>query len=397
MKKTLLLLTAAVALALSAYAEWEQCRLGYVWTGEKEPASMPEDRLKIDYYDYRRRADGTYYVYSAEYTGGKRPYFSPSFCRRLVQAGYADPSKGRTKKVASDNPSNSPDLVGHFMKVMQECVAGNTENLKQYYKYPASCTISHFYLKPWGVHVPLDLRLIGGDVDDRKAAYETLAAYNLDNPRYVENAWVAVCKGRVKAPKTMQFRFVGTADDYLGVKFNGKLVLDTGYRLSTEYVGNGEADPAATKGHSSSYIQQLTNGRIPGKEKYIGLRVPNTHVSTQPFSGMMIGGDPISVEEDQEYDIEIIIGNNGGQAHLYLLTQEVTGSNNEPLHLFRTNSDLPYKPKTSCYEREAGPPVSADAPIWQIAEEEYVFKKRNKKKRNKKSSKNSRKSRGKRL
>ena len=74
-----------------------------------------------------------------------------------------------------------------------------------------------------------------------------------------------------------------------------------------------------------------------------------------------------------------------------------TGSNNEPLHLFRTNSDLPYKPKTSCNEREAGPPVSADTPIWQIAEEEYVFKKRNKKKGNKKSSKNSRKSRWKRL
>ena len=73
MKKALLLLTAAVALALSAYAEWEQCRLGYVWTGKEVSPALPNDRLKIDYYDFRRRTDGTYYVYSAEYKGGKRP------------------------------------------------------------------------------------------------------------------------------------------------------------------------------------------------------------------------------------------------------------------------------------------------------------------------------------
>ena len=373
-----------------ATAEWEQCRLGYVWTGEKAPKLYPGDRFKIDYYDFRRRADGTYYLYSSEYEGGKRPYISPVLSRQLINAGYPDPSKGRTKKVASDNPSNSPDLVGHFMKVMRECVEGNTESLKQYYKYPASCTISHFYLRPWRVLVPLDLRVIEGDVDDRLAAKETLAEYNLDDPLYIENAWVAVCKGRVKAPKTMQFRFVGSADDYLGVKFDGRLVLDTGYRLVTEYVGNGEVDPAANKGHSSSYIRLLTEGKIPGKENYIGLYVPETGTSTRPFRGLMIGGEPVSVEEGEEYDIEIIMGNSGGQAHLYLMTQEVTGDKKEKLHLFRTNNDLPYRPRTSNHEKEAGPPVSADGPIWQIAEEHYVFKKRSKKNKNKKARKKKR-------
>ena len=366
-----------------ATAEWEQCRLGYVWTGTKQPEITPKGHFQAEYYDYRRRPDGTYFVYSDEYEGGKRPRYNTSWRNRLIAAGYPDPEIGRSRKTAGDNPSDSPDTPGHFMKVMRECIEGRAETLRQYYKYPASCSISHFYLRPKRVHVPLDLRIIEGNRDKPNAIVESLAEYNLDNPLYHEDAWIVVCKGTVVAPENMTFRFVGTADDCLAVKFNNQLVLETGYRLASEYESNGRLDPAYNKSYSHNYLVQLSKQQIPGKEQYIIIPVSNVYESTKRFLGMT-GGTPISVKKGLRYDIEIIYGNEGGQAHCYLFTQRVDDST---LHLFRTSDDSPYRPAANYmnHEKETGPDFSSTSPIWRLTprNKEFIF---NKKKKTKKDS-----------
>ena len=47
--------------------------------------------------------------------------------------------------------------------------------------------------------------------------------------------WVVVYRGKVRAPKTGKFRFIGTGDDFIGVRFNRQVVLEGGYRLISDF------------------------------------------------------------------------------------------------------------------------------------------------------------------
>ena len=202
-------------------------------------------------------------------------------------------------------------------------------------------------------------------------------------------SWFGIFRGRVIAPRTMRFRFFGAADDTIAVRFGDKLVLETGLVRPELYRGNGLRDKGCALDYTLTYQKEVAAGRHSSKREYVMQKLKSTPYCNRTFGGLT-GGVPITVKEGAVYPIEIIIGNGGGQAHLYLMTQEVTGDKKEKLHLFRTNNDLPYRPRTSNHEKEAGPPVSADGPIWQIAEEHYVFKKRSKKNKNKKARKKKR-------
>jgi hypothetical protein len=53
--------------------------------------------------------------------------------------------------------------------------------------------------------------------------------------------WIAHYKGAVKVPQTAKFRFVGMGDDFLCVKWSGRVVLDSGY--DQPIVGGGNIYP----------------------------------------------------------------------------------------------------------------------------------------------------------
>lgn len=90
-------------------------------------------------------------------------------------------------------------------------------------------------------------------------------------------AWVIVYKGRVCAPETGEIRFCGTADNYLGVRFDHKNVL---------YYASG--------GQALSEIELSPTKAIPG------LRLPIAEGRWQ------------KVEKGKWYDMEILIGDAGG-------------------------------------------------------------------------------------
>lgn len=100
--------------------------------------------------------------------------------------------------------------------------------------------------------------------------------------------WAVVYRGKVTPPVSGQYHFVGVADDYLIVRFRGKVVLDGSLFHPT--------------------------GKKPPKEYfYAGL------------SGSLrcVAGDPVSVSAGDHYDIEILIGEHpGGQFCAFLLLEK---------------------------------------------------------------------------
>ncbi len=157
----------------------------------------------------------------------------------------------------------------------------------------------------------------------------------------------------------MKFRFVGSADDTLMVRFGGKVVLEAGYVLPSVFTGNN-SDEAFSKGTDKQYIQDLRTGKDPRHKNYRLLQLKSTDFFNNSFGGLT-GGTPVSVQEGKDYPIEIIIGECGRHGFYYLLTQEVTKDNKAPLMLFRTNEDWPVSPQNG----ESGPAYSKDSPVWE--------------------------------
>ncbi len=54
--------------------------------------------------------------------------------------------------------------------------------------------------------------------------------------------WIAHYKGAVRSPQTAKFRFVGMGDDFLCVKWGGRVVLDSGYEHPITGGGNAYPD-----------------------------------------------------------------------------------------------------------------------------------------------------------
>lgn len=139
----------------------------------------------------------------------------------------------------------------------------------------------------------------------------------------------------------MDFRFYGAADDTIVVRFNNKVVLETGRFRPALYHGNGIRDNACCDGSELlTYQKEVAAGKHPDKRDYVVQKLKSTPYCNSRFNGIT-GGSPVKVKEGKVYPIEIIIGNNGGKALFYLLTQEVTADNRAPLHLFRTNDHIP--------------------------------------------------------
>ena len=154
--------------------------------------------------------------------------------------------------------------------------------------------------------------------------------------------WVALYKGRVAAPESGTFHFVGGADDILFVKFNGRTVLNGSWAGSGELGGDDE-------------------------DKKLGTKTEARYNYDWPQPGGFAKGEAFTVESGQTYPIEILIGEwPGGRSHFVLLVEKngqtyEKGPHGSPiLPAFRVADVKPPKLEP----KQTLPVHRDDGPIW---------------------------------
>ena len=195
------------------------------------------------------------------------------------------------------------------------------------------------------------------------------------------NAWLIVYRGRVIAPRTGKFRFIGTGDVYLGVRFNGKNVLEAGYRIPLLY---NAKNPRAcfVSGFNLQEREQFLKSR-KGYELVRG--IPGCLVWDSELGGL-VAGTPFSVKAGQAYNIEIALSeSSGGKCGFVLFIEDITrgkDSHARSYDLFRTANVLPDTKAIEKLYKEAGAYTSfstiifnEDSPVWRIAPSQKPHKK----------------------
>lgn len=202
---------------------------------------------------------------------------------------------------------------------------------------------------------------------------------------------VCVYHGRVRAPKTGKFRFVGMGDDFLGVRFDKKIVLEAGYILpslwkkddpnSFEVHNFVQSDPDRLKKH----WQAVKDKKLRDFEGYEqDSSYPNLEVWNKGVGGLTIG-KTFEVKEGEVYPIQVVVAEvPGGQFGFVLLIEDVTkgpGKKGDPKRydIFRTNFAVPTVEslRKTLKENKVNMPDSTakqmpkfneDSPIWTVTE-----------------------------
>ena len=160
-------------------------------------------------------------------------------------------------------------------------------------------------------------------------------------------AWVCIYSGNVVAPFSGKFRFLGTADDVILVRFNKEIVLDYGwasYTAGSFFYGAGASDLSRLKESSSNSVRS----RSPLYSKH-RLEVYERAGGSNPAYNLAKGA-VITVKEGEIYPIEILISEMPGGSYFQALYIEQLDDNGQPIDpnpdtrpLFRTTLDLPEK------------------------------------------------------
>lgn len=210
----------------------------------------------------------------------------------------------------------------------------NASTLGKYYASPTKLFASNFYLP------------------SANAAYAPIAYQCADKCKPA--AWLVVYRGKVRAPKTGKFRFIGTGDDFLAVRFNRKMVLEAGYLLPSlwDKMKGNEGQKSnycwvsiTNKERYKQYHDSLVQGKDKDREGYEMIKsVKGADVWNRELGGLT-AGSVFSVKEGQTYPIEIAISEiPGGAFGFVLFIEDVTDGKNSKApkyDLFRTNFSLP--------------------------------------------------------
>ncbi len=255
-----------------------------------------------------------------------------------------------TKSGASTgiNPSAQRAQVANIFKDFFEN-GWNDRELSKYYRSPTKLYASNFF-------VPVC-----------HPKYAPIAFQCADKVQ--PSGWAVIYRGRVKAPKSGSFRFVGAGDDVIAVRFNRKMVLETGYNVPTDGIGPG-ARP--------QYRKDVLAGKYPKKKGYEFIKIPGANTWNQEGElGGMTAGLPFTVKEGQVYDIEIFLSEiPGGLFGFALLIDDIDDGlvvdGKKVFDIFRTNFGEPNKEELTSELQKHGaltkgmewPQFNADAPIW---------------------------------
>ena len=151
---------------------------------------------------------------------------------KLTRSGA--PSKIPTVITKDGNGKPLVDAQGKpykQLKVNEHAFAGEA---KKFFKNWNAAALSGYYKSPLKLHASSFY------IPMADARYGPIA-FQCDDVCQ-GSGWIVVYRGCVRAPKTGKFRFVGTGDDYLGVRFNNKVVLEAGYRIPSLF---DEKEPRA--------------------------------------------------------------------------------------------------------------------------------------------------------
>lgn len=188
---------------------------------------------------------------------------------------------------------------------------------------------------------------------DKEAPY----AYKVQD-KVEQSRWLAVYSGRVKAPKSGKFRFVGIGDSVLAVRFNGKNVLACGFHTLEDNVWNGNNRP--------TYRQGKDFYAYEGCDAWNNL-----------FGGFQ-AGTPFTVEKDQWYEMDVLVSEIGGGAFGFcLLIDDMDDANKArdrrgtPIfQLFRTSQVEPTSEEAYAQIKfpddnmRVDPPYDKDSLVW---------------------------------
>ncbi len=186
--------------------------------------------------------------------------------------------------------------------------------------------------------------------------------------------WIVVYSGQVKAPKSGHFRFVGMGDDAIVVRFDKKVVLESGWSIPSK-----DDMDLGTKRAYQDYISSSKGGCALYKYE----ETPHwNHVL-----GGIQTGTKFHVKEGKTYPIDIIISEIPGNEFGFCLLIEELETGKAPtgkyevgdapkVALFRTNDTLPdlkeiEEALTKDGDYRVGkkleiPPFLEESPIWEV-------------------------------
>lgn len=118
-----------------------------------------------------------------------------------------------TKQTPGGRPTNMN--MNQYREFLSRFVnkGWNESELNRFYKAPQQLYAAQFYIP-------------------RTPAKDAPKAYGCDD-KVKPSQWLAIYRGKVRAPKSGTFRFVGLGDDYLVVRFNKQNVFDYGWESAS--------------------------------------------------------------------------------------------------------------------------------------------------------------------
>lgn len=267
-----------------------------------------------------------------------------------LEGTFYDLKQTRNGSPMANSPNETARVINEFMKNWNE------GSLSKYYQSPTKLYASNFCLPSC------------------KAEYAPAAYQCKDKVR--PSAWIAVYRGKVKAPFTGTMRFVGTGDDVLMVRFNGRTVLEAGWCIPSTY---GQAGDVGTRGsvnnpEAQAYHKAIEEKRDANHKGYEFIMRPELGKWSRELGGLT-AGEEIRVEEGKSYPIEVLVSEiPGGAFGFVLLTQQRTevGFDNNKFDLFRTNFSNPTKAELESMINAEGcgmgamemPVFNEDSPVW---------------------------------
>lgn len=281
--------------------------------------------------------------------------------------------KGRSRKVSplavkegdslKINRNEYYEALSHFLNK-----GWSTSQLSKYYESPTKLYASCFYMPVARArYAPIAFQV--GDAAKPESRWGVQPA-----------GWCVVYRGKVRAPKTGKFRFIGTGDDYIGVRFNRQMVLEGGYRMVSAYdpklPNGGPKVMLSQKDGRDAFFKDVRAGRDNEHKGYELINtVEGTGIWGQELGGLLAGKE-FSVKEGETYPIEILIAEEGGAFGFALFIEDTTDGKNskaKKYDIFRTNFAAPSAAEVQKMLEETGSvhghhridiPYNEDSFIW---------------------------------
>ena len=238
----------------------------------------------------------------------------------------------------------------------------SANTLSSYYKSPAKLYSSNFF-------VPVAQSALAPD------AFQC-------GKKVKAGGWIAIYRGKVKSPVSAKIRFVGTADNCIGVRFDGKMVLEAGVRVPSLYKDKLE-DVYTSDGDLAKHKERIKKGEDRVHRGYEFIQYPGIDTWNKSVGGLT-AGTPVKVKEGNTYPIEIAVMDDAGNFGFVLFWENMDSNpvtknsqlvNGKKFYLFRTNFSAPTKEDTlkligkHAVMKDGKPALEwpefdSDSPIW---------------------------------